>query len=184
MPGACVSRARLQAADGMPMPTKQMSLLRSARAAAIVIISVALKAIWSSFSRAIVRRLRNLACGTPHPSGMHREGLRPLVEHVRLYPGEERVAVARDRVPGLIIGVVALVVAVRIGGMRAARHADDGLDGPARQDHRIGAALAEIRNDLLDRHERAFRGQHHLLLYADDAFDQHVAGGVRLERVD
>jgi hypothetical protein len=35
-------RARLQAADGMPMPTKQMSLLRSARAAAIVIISVAL----------------------------------------------------------------------------------------------------------------------------------------------
>jgi hypothetical protein len=31
----------LQAADGMPMPTKQMSLLRKARAAATVIISVA-----------------------------------------------------------------------------------------------------------------------------------------------
>src|SRR5712691_11722134 len=92
-------------------------------------------------------------------------------------------AITRDRVPGLIIGVVALVVAVRIGGMRAARHAGDAADGPARQDHRIGAALAEIRNDLLDRHQRAFRGQHHLLLHADDAFDQHVAGGVRLERV-
>jgi hypothetical protein len=42
MRGACVSRARLQAADGMPMPTKQMSELRNARAAAIVIISVGL----------------------------------------------------------------------------------------------------------------------------------------------
>ena len=41
MSGACVSRARLQAADGMPMPTKQMSLLLSARAAAMVIISLA-----------------------------------------------------------------------------------------------------------------------------------------------
>jgi hypothetical protein len=39
MSGACVSRARLAAADGMPMPTKQTSSLRSARAAATVIIS-------------------------------------------------------------------------------------------------------------------------------------------------
>src|SRR5688572_15960871 len=103
MSGACVSRARLQAADGMPMPTKQMSVLRSARAAAIVIISVALKAISSSFSR-----------GT-QALAVHRKSFRPLIEHVRLHPGEERVAVACDRVPGLIIGVVALVVAVRIG---------------------------------------------------------------------
>jgi hypothetical protein len=42
MSGACVSRARLQAADGMPMPTKHTSVLRSARAAAIVIISLGL----------------------------------------------------------------------------------------------------------------------------------------------
>ena len=42
MSGAWVRRARLQAADGMPMPTKQMSLLRSERAAAIVITSLAL----------------------------------------------------------------------------------------------------------------------------------------------
>src|SRR4051812_45939428 len=40
IPGACVSRARLQAADGAPIPTKQMSSFLSARAAAIVIISV------------------------------------------------------------------------------------------------------------------------------------------------
>ena len=37
--GACVMRARLQAADGAPIPTKQMSSFLSARAAAIVIIS-------------------------------------------------------------------------------------------------------------------------------------------------
>jgi hypothetical protein len=40
MPGAWLSRARLAAADGMPMPTKQTSSLRNARAAAMVIISV------------------------------------------------------------------------------------------------------------------------------------------------
>jgi hypothetical protein len=68
--------------------------------------------------------------------------------------------------------------------MRAARHTGDGADGPARQDHRIGAALAEILDDLLDRHQRALRRQHGLLLHADDAFDQHVAGAVGLERVD
>jgi len=42
IPGAWVGRARLQAADGMPMPTKQMSESRSVRAAATVIISVGL----------------------------------------------------------------------------------------------------------------------------------------------
>ena len=40
MPGACVRRARLQAAEGAPMPTKHTSLLFKAREATIVIISV------------------------------------------------------------------------------------------------------------------------------------------------
>src|SRR5262252_1734185 len=44
MPGACVSLARLQAADGAPMPTKHTSLLLSARAATMVIISVGVHA--------------------------------------------------------------------------------------------------------------------------------------------
>jgi hypothetical protein len=35
-----VSLATLQAAEGAPIPTKQTSLLESARAAAIVIVSV------------------------------------------------------------------------------------------------------------------------------------------------
>ena len=37
--------ATLQAADGAPMPTKQTSSLESARAAAIVIISVGVKSL-------------------------------------------------------------------------------------------------------------------------------------------
>src|SRR6185295_18588711 len=40
MSGAWVRRARLHAADGAPMPTKQTSLLLSARDATMVIISV------------------------------------------------------------------------------------------------------------------------------------------------
>src|SRR4029079_7737848 len=40
MLGACVRRARLQAADGAPMPTKHTSELLSARAATMVIISL------------------------------------------------------------------------------------------------------------------------------------------------
>src|ERR1700716_3717016 len=166
MSGAWVSRARLQAADGMPMPTKQMSLLRNARAAAMVIISLALWAIASSLRRVGsargLRRLRGLACvGTRRLAcgtrGMHGERLRSLLEHVRLHPGEKAVAVAGDRVPGLVKRVVALVVAVRIGWMRPARHAGNGADGPARQDHGVGAALPEVVDDLLHRDERTLR---------------------------
>src|SRR6185295_16601118 len=117
MSGACVRRARLQAADGMPMPTKQMSLLRSAREAAITIISLA---VWvmSLFRRNAQAR------------GMHGERLRPFVQHVGLHPGQEAVAVAGDLVPGEIEGIVARVVAVRVGRMRAARHTGDGADRP------------------------------------------------------
>ena len=39
--GACVNRARLQAAEGMPMPTRHTSSFFSARAAATIIISEA-----------------------------------------------------------------------------------------------------------------------------------------------
>src|SRR6516162_11312865 len=84
------------------------------------------------------------------------ESLRSLLQHVRLHPGEKGLAVARDRVPRFIIGIVALVVAVRIGGMRAARHASDRAYAPSRQDHGVGAALPKILHDLLDGHERAF----------------------------
>src|SRR3981081_94982 len=130
MSGACVRRARLQAADGMPMPTKQTSLLLRARAAAIVIISVG---VWVSGMM--------LSLNRGEPPALGREGVRALVEHVCLHPGEEAVAVARDRVPLLVIGIVALVVALRIGGIRAARNADHCGHGPGRQDHRIEVAV-------------------------------------------
>ena len=42
------------------------------------------------------------------------------LEDVLAHPRDERLAVAGDRVPGLVEGVVALVVAVRVGGGRAA----------------------------------------------------------------
>jgi hypothetical protein len=45
MSGAWVRRAMLQAADGAQMPTKQTSLAFSAREAAIVIISLGVKAL-------------------------------------------------------------------------------------------------------------------------------------------
>src|SRR6476620_182910 len=130
--GACVRRARLQAADGAPMPTKQMSVWRSARAAAIVIISVAVYVILFSLRRRItvLRRLRRLACA--HALGMHGERLRSLVQHVCLHPAQEGVALARDLVPGDVEAVVTRIIAVRVGRMGAARHAGDGADGPAR----------------------------------------------------
>src|SRR6266536_4819502 len=55
------------------------------------------------------------------------------VEHVPLHPLAEAVATAADRVPRDIELVVALVVAVRVRGMRAARRERDGTDYPARQ---------------------------------------------------
>ena len=45
MLGAWVSRARLQAAEGIPIPTKHTSSSFSARAAVIIIIS---DAVWST----------------------------------------------------------------------------------------------------------------------------------------
>src|SRR5262249_46743856 len=56
MAGAWVSRARLQAADGMPMPTKQTSVGLSARDAAIVIISVGVYSAMGLLARYCIRQ--------------------------------------------------------------------------------------------------------------------------------
>ena len=53
---------------------------------------------------------------------------------VLLHPGGEAVAVGGDLVPFDIGGVVADIVAVRVGRMRAARHHGNGGDRPGRQD--------------------------------------------------
>src|SRR5829696_1550451 len=110
MPGAWVMRARLHAADGAPMPTKQTSPALSAREAAMIIISAGVAALMGS-SRGI---------GDGAGARPDREVGRGPGEDVDLHPGQEAVAVPRDRVPGDVIGVVAAVVAMGVGGERAA----------------------------------------------------------------
>ncbi len=96
----------------------------------------------------------------------------------------KRVAVGGDLVPFEIGGIVARIVAVRVGRMRAAGHDRDGVDGPVRQDGQIGVQTVEIVDHLLDRHHDALGRQRRFLLDADDAFDQHVAFPVGLLRMD
>ncbi len=107
-----------------------------------------------------------------------------LGQHVLLHPLEEDRLVAGDLVPADVEGVVALVVALRVGGVGAARHHGDGRDGPGGEDHRIGVARAEFVDDLLDGHHRALGGEHRLLLNADNALEHDVALAVGLQRVD
>src|SRR4051794_36437324 len=144
--GACVSRARLAAVLGRPMPTKQTVRSVSSRAAATVITSSALNSV------------------TTH--------------HLLLHPVPEAVAVTADLVPALVEAVVAVIVVVRVGGVGAARRLGHGSDRPRRQHYRAGAGL-ELVHDLLHGHERAPRGEHDLLLNADDAPELHVALAVR-----
>ncbi len=106
------------------------------------------------------------------------------VHHVLLDPPLKAVAISRDGVPRDVERVVARVVAVRVGWMRAARHGDDGVDGPGRQDDRVRAEALEAIDDLLDGDDRRPGGQDRLLLHADDALDEHVAGAVGLLCVD
>ena len=73
--------------------------------------------------------------------GIVRHGRGPLIrglvaievtgfEDMLAHPTEERVAVARDRVPTLVEGIVARVVAMGIGRRRASRHLRDRADHP------------------------------------------------------
>ena len=72
-PGACVRRARLQAALGKPMPTKQTHRSRSMRAAAMVIIS-------SRCTQVLM---------PPSARGCARNSAWSCFEHVPLHPREE-----------------------------------------------------------------------------------------------
>src|SRR5512140_2294113 len=114
--GACVSRARVAAADGMPMPTKQTVPSFRRRAASMVMISVAV------YSLVVVSGIcRSFARGC-HSCGFHEFRMVLRAEHVLLHPREERLALAGDRIPRLAERVVASVVAMRVAGMRAVRH--------------------------------------------------------------
>src|SRR6185503_10045322 len=100
--GACVRRARLAAADGMPMPTKHTVPFFRRRAASIVMISVGV--YWTLTPSGIgfpcgldpgLRRgdtfARRRDAGRLHEL---RVALRS--HHVLLHPREERVALLRD----------------------------------------------------------------------------------------
>src|SRR5215469_9932435 len=156
MPGVWVRRARLHAADGAPMPTKQISLLLSARDAATVIISagVADWLIGSSSSRL-------LAVGF--------EIRRALVQHVFLDPGREALPAPRDRVPGSVKSVGTLVIAVSIGWIGATGNGRDRRNRPGRQNGCIRTARAEILDHLLDRNDGPLCGEHGFLLDAQNA---------------
>src|SRR5262249_31543069 len=131
MSGAWVSRARLAAALGKPMPTKQTVPLASWRAAATVIISSAVKP--SSAMRGHLGLAIELRA----------------VEHVALHPGGERVALARDGVPGLVEAAVAAIVVMDVGRSRATRSVADRVHHPPRQHAAIDRRTEPV-DDLLD----------------------------------
>src|SRR5882724_9565517 len=162
--GACISRARLQATDGVPIPTKQISSSASARAAATAIISVVEYSI-IAFSAS-------------------RHGWTMAGQNVFLHPLQETLPTARDRVPGIVEGVVAPIITMRVGWASTTGRRGNGADGPVWQNGRVGARRAKIIDYLFDRNQRPFRRQHHLLLHTRDAFDKHVAGLVGTLRMN
>src|SRR5580765_5692682 len=89
-------------------------------------------------------------------------------DHMPLHPLPEAVAVAADLLPGDVEVVVAVVVAVRVGGVRAERGLCDSVDHPARDDDAAGPQLEAV-DDLLDGDERPGGGEHRLLLHAADS---------------
>ena len=94
--GAWVRRATLQAADGAPMPTKQTSSLVSARAAAMVIISVGVKSFILASSCNLLRMLGEVFGACLHD--------------VLVDPFQEGVAIAGDLVPSDVEGIGARIV--------------------------------------------------------------------------
>src|SRR5215469_11575691 len=104
------------------MPTKQTAPLRSLRAAAMVIISSALYPFCSGLT----------------PSGICGCSFHALAEAVEIFSAQDmpldprlkRFAFARDHVPTFIEGVVARVVALRIGRKSSTFHNANRADHP------------------------------------------------------
>src|SRR5258708_36699730 len=101
--GAWVRRARFAAAEGMPIPTKHTVPFFRRRAASMVMISVDVY---------LASAIDRIPGDRSDAGGLEESRVVAGAEHVLLHPREERVAVARDRIPRLAEGVVAAVVAV------------------------------------------------------------------------
>src|SRR5918995_1747110 len=168
--GACVRRARFAALLGSPIPTKQTVPFVSSRAAATDIISSA-EYVFSD-------------TGHLRKSDRH-EVLRKVgrATHVAVDPRIEVTAVASDVIPRLVEGVVALGVAVRVGGMGPSRYLADGVYDPCREHDAVLMRLEAV-DDLLDGHDRSARREHRLFLHAADSPQHHVAAAIRLLGVD
>src|SRR5947209_3633586 len=138
--GAWVSRARLQATDGAPIPTKHTSSFFSVRAAATAIISAVEYCIGLLYS--LLWLLVRLAC-------------RLAGKDMFLHPGEKCLAVSCNCVPGSIEGVVAAVIAMGIGWVCTSRCLDDSTDGPIRENDSIRAWNAQVVYDLFHGHEHS-----------------------------
>src|SRR5208283_193367 len=96
-------------------------------------------------------------------------------QDVLAHPRNERVTVSRDRVPFLVEGIVALVVAVRVRGGCASGRRRDSADHPGWQNDGITRRVdAEVVNDLLDRDDGASRGQNGLFLNAGNAPEENI----------
>src|SRR5712691_2642795 len=128
--GACVARARLQARFGSPIPTKTTSPSRSSRAATAAIISsgvyAGLEAVVDSAGESLFRlksdgQLRLFL----HVAGAVGHAVHELLEVAR-----EPIGIARDAFPGDVKIVVAVVIALRVGGVRPPR-----LDHHGAHDH-------------------------------------------------
>src|SRR5580658_1768772 len=144
------------------MPTKQTSRLPRARAATMVIISLALKVAAAGVSIALL--------AAPRAVGPVR--LRAAAQHLLVHPGAEALAIAGNLIPLCIERVGAPIVALRVRGVGSARDHGDRGHGPRRPYHRVQSRRREVIDRFLDGHDGAPRGEHGLLLHADDALEQ------------
>src|SRR6266853_2172821 len=136
--GACVARARLQARFGSPIPTNTTSPSDSSRAATAAIISSGVYAgLETVVDSARESLFRFEPCGQlrlfRHVAGPVGEGVHELVEVAR-----ELVGIARDALPRDVEIVVAVVIALCLGGVCAPRLDHHRAYDHARNDGAVG----------------------------------------------
>ena len=88
-----------------------------------------------------------------HPAASRYSAKSRVLQNVLVDPSVESLAIARDFIPGAVEDVVALVVAVRIGRRRAARHFAYSGHHPTRKDAGVGRRI-ERAHALFHRDDR------------------------------
>jgi hypothetical protein len=109
---------------------------------------------------------------------MRLEAVDPLLQ-----PRLERLGVASDRIPVEVEAVVAVVVALRVGGVTRERLLHDGVDDETGMTVRFGSArITGLLDELLDDDDHALRRERRLLLTAEETPDLRVAARRRAAR--